>query len=177
MKHSYVVGLTLVAVSVVLAGCTNKTVSQSVGETMMEKSIEAQTGGKVDIDSRGDKVTIKTNEGQTQYSAEGGVKQPDGFPKELIVTSDAKLIIASSSGAGSSLTYLTNSDKVIVSEKYINSLTGFGWKKEMETNTGQGTMLNFSKGNQNAFVVIGDNSTDDKTAKTTVNVTYTIEEE
>lgn len=175
MKNSYFLGISLVAISVALSGCSNKTIGQRVGDTMTEKTIEAQTGAKVNVDSNGENVTIKTKDGQTQYSAGGAVKLPDDFPKELIAASDAKLIMSSSSEGGSSLTYLTNDDMTKVSEKYISSLTGAGWKKEMETSTAQAIMLNFSKDKKTAFIIVGTNDSKDQTEKTTVNITYTVE--
>lgn len=166
----------LVISSVFLAGCTNP-ISQKIGENIVEKSIEAQTGAKVDINSNGDDVTIKTDEGQTQFSAGGNVKLPDGFPKELIVVDDAKLIVASSSDAGSTVSFLTNVDQTQVREKYISSLKSDGWKKSVETTTEKGSMLNFSKDKQNAVVLIGENDSKDQSGKIMVNITLVTEQD
>ena len=176
MKRSIAGGFTVITVALTLAGCTNKTIGQAVGEKMMEKTIEAQTGAKVNINSTGENVTIKTQEGQTQYSAGGSAKLPNNFPQELIVSRDAKIIVSSTTTSGSSVTYITNDDTGQVSEKYINGLTGAGWKNEMETNTGQGVILNFSKENMGVVVVAGDNDSKDQSGKTTVNITLVIEE-
>lgn len=86
-------------------------INDKIGEQIAEKAFEAQTGARVDIDSQGEDVTIKTEEGQTQYSAGGRAKLPDNFPKELVVVSDAKIIMSSSSGLSSSVSYITNDEQ------------------------------------------------------------------
>ena len=86
---------------------------------------------------------------------------------------DAKLILSSTSGTGSSLTYLTKSDQAAVFAKYLEKIVELGWKKEMELNSGEGKMLNISKGSASAVITIGENSTDDTSFKTTVSIIYT----
>jgi hypothetical protein len=176
MKKPIVLGIILlILILSPIVYFTNKKINQKVGEKIMEKVIESQTGAKVNIDSNsnGGDITIKTEDGQTQYSAGGGVKLPDSFPQELIVVDDAKLIMASSSDNGSSVTYFTNYDQTTIFEKYINDLVRLGWKKEMEVNTDQGKMINISKENEGAVITIGDNSSKDTTAKNTVNIIWT----
>lgn len=176
MKKFIIVGLiivVLVAAGWFLTNQTKKQISEKVGEEMMEKTLEAQTGAKVDIDAEGDDVTIKTEDGETQYSAGGTVELPDNFPQELVIAGDAKLILSSSSDAAVSVTYLTNYDQTAVFEKYISDLPGSGWKKDMEIDAGQGKMMNFSRGSEGAVINIGDNNTKDRTAQTLVNITWT----
>lgn len=170
----------IVLICVVLAVLTfaansfRRRISQKLGENVLEKVIEQQTGGKVDIKSgsNGEDFTIKTQDGQTQYSAGGGVKLPDGFPQELIVVDDAKLIMATSSSTGSSVTYYTNFDQDAVFAKYLANLPVLGWTKDTEINSTQGKMINFSKGAEAGVVTIGENNSDDQTGKTTVNVIW-----
>ena len=128
--------LAIVALVVIVAPVTyfaNKRIKQKVGTKMAEKVLEAQTGAKVDINSNGGDVTIKTDNGQTQYSTGGEAKLPDGFPQELVIVNDAKVIMASSSDNGSSVTYLTNDDQTAVFDKYHNGLPGLGWKLRLHS--------------------------------------------
>ena len=118
-------------------------------------------------------ANIKTEDGQTQYSAGGKVSLPDGFPQELVIANDAKLIMSSSSNTGSSLTYLTNYDTAAIFKKYIDNISVLGWTKDMEVNSGQGKMINISKGNEGAVITIGNNNSKDRTAKTIVNIIWT----
>jgi hypothetical protein len=176
MKKPVVIGIIIVvAVLGLIAFFVSKTISQKISENVIEKAIESQTGAKVDIDSNSNNgdVTIKTDTGQTQYSADGGVKFPDGFPQELVIVGDAKIIIASSSETGSTITYLTNEDQTAVYEKYLSDLPVLGWKKDAEVNTGEGKMINASRGNEAAFISIGNNNSNDTSAKTTVSIVWT----
>jgi hypothetical protein len=156
-----------------------KKVTQKVGEKILEKTIESQTGEKVDINSgkNGGEITIKTNDGKVQYTAGGDVKIPENFPKELIIASDAKAIMASSSENGSTVTYLTNISQDDLYSQYPSALDSLGWKKELEVNTGKGKMLEFKKDKSTVAVTIGDNATKESTEKTLVNLVLSIENE
>lgn len=77
------IALTLV---VVVAGCGG--ISEKVGEKAAEKMIEKGTGGEVDI--KGDDVTIKTKEGDTEVNI-GAQKLPDGFPKDFPLYKGAEI--------------------------------------------------------------------------------------
>lgn len=175
MKKPLVIGIALIVGVIAIGGYfASKKINQSVGENIMEKMIEAQTGNKVDIESgsNGQDITIKTDDGQTQFSAGGDVKVPANFPQELILADDAKLIIASSSEAGGSIAYLTNLDQTTVFNKYIADLSDLGWKKTMEVNSGEGKMITVSKDQDVAYVTIGENSSKDQSAKTLVNIVW-----
>ena len=180
MKKPVILGIALVLVVLTLVGfIASRRINQSAGENAVEKMIEAQTGAKVDIETgaNGQDVTIKTADGQTQYSAGGDVQLPAGFPQELVLVGDAKLIMASSSPTGSTVTYLTDFDQAAVFDKFISDLTGLGWKKDMEVNAGEGKMLNISKGNEMAYITIGENSAKDQSARTMVNIVWAQEQD
>lgn len=176
MKKIFVFGLVVLSM-VGLSGCTpGQTVNEKIGEEMAERAIEQQTGAKVDIDSQGEKVTINSEEGQVQYSAGGEVDLPDGFPKELIMAGDAKVIMASSSDQTSTVSFVTNVEKTAIKQEYLDGLTGQGWKKEMEVDAGTGVMMSFNKERTNVVINIGENNADDHPEKTLVNVMYAIEQ-
>jgi uncharacterized protein with ATP-grasp and redox domains len=175
MKKPIVIGIIIVVAALALIGYfASKKITQKIGEKVIEKTIESQTGAKVDINTNSNNgdVTIKTDNGQTQYSADGGVKFPDGFPQELVIVNDAKVIMASSSETGSTITYLTDNTQDQVFQKYLIDLPVLGWKKEAEVNTGEGKMINGSKVNEAVFISIGDNNSKDTTAKTTVSIVW-----
>jgi hypothetical protein len=161
----------MIVMAVVLSGCgSGKSLGQQAGEKIAEKAIEAQSGGKVDVNANDGNVTIKTEDGQAQYSAGGTVKLPENFPKELVMADDAKIIISTSADSGSTIAYVTDSSKDEIFNKYISGLAGQGWKKEMELNTGSGQMANFSQGSLKATVTIGDNESQDQPGKTLVHI-------
>lgn len=161
-------GLVIFLFAVILSGCS----SRSVSERVMEKAIESQTGGDVNVDTKGEGITIKTEEGESQYSAGGGAKVPENFPKELIVSDDAKIIISSSSENVNTVAYVTGGEQGEIFEKYKNTLAELGWKKELEIDTGNGKMASFSKGVEKATVTIGENSDNEISGKSMVQITY-----
>lgn len=170
-KILFVLILPLVALS--LSGCTpKKSLSQKTAEKMAEKAIESQTGANVDIDSNGDEVTIRSEDGNVTYSAGGNVSLPENFPKELIVAGDAKISVAISSEEGASVSYITNESQENITKKYLDSLTDAGWDKVMELSTTDGNMLSFEKGEGSITVSVGENTNDQQSEKTLVSIIY-----
>jgi hypothetical protein len=174
MKKFIILGLIILSSTFVLSACTTK---QKIGEELVEKTIEKQTGAKVDIDSQGENVTIKSDDGQTQYSAGGQAKLPDNFPGELIVTDDARIILSTSSEQSSSVAYISDLSQDVLKERYVKNLVEKGWKKETEVNTEKAFMINFSKDKINVVVTIGENNTKEQAGKSLVNVILAIEKE
>lgn len=176
MNKYIVIGVLLPLLAVTLIGCsvTDK-LSQKAGEELMEKTIEKQTGAKVDINSNGEDITIKSADGQTQYSSGGSAQIPEGFPKELIVADDAKIIMSSSSKTGSSVSYVTNSAQTDISAKLLTTLGALGWEKQMDINSDNSIMLTYAKGSMSAIISIGENDSKEQSGKTFVNVTYVTE--
>ena len=50
----------IITLALVISGCSNKTIGQKVGDQIVKNTIETQTGAKVDVNSNGENVTIKT---------------------------------------------------------------------------------------------------------------------
>jgi hypothetical protein len=170
-----VVMILMLATVVTLSGCWPFPSQEKIGEKIIEKTIETQTGGKVNVDTSNGEVNIQSGDGSAKYSAGGNVTLPDGFPKELILASDAKPFIATSGEESMTVGYFTNEDKTALWEKYKTNLVAGGWKKEMEINAGTGLMVNFKKGTDNLSVTVGNNSDKEQTQKTTVHLVYVIE--
>jgi len=174
MNKKIITGMVLVS-SLLLSSCNlGQKVSQNASNKIAEKIIESQSGGKIDVDSNNGKVIIKTEDGQSEFSAGSEIKLPDNFPKELILAIDAKIIMSTSSDQGASVTYVTNSSQEEIVTKYKNFFAN-GWKKTVEVDTGEGKMLSFSKTDQNAMVIIGENNTNDQPGKTLVSLTLATE--
>jgi hypothetical protein len=169
------IAVIVLAAAVTLSGCWPFPSKEKIGQQIMEKAIESETGGKVNVNADKGEVSIQSEDGNAKYSAGGNVSLPDGFPKELILASDAKPFIATSGEGSMTVGYFTNEDKTALWEKYKTNMVAGGWKKEMEINTGNGLMANFKKGTENLSVTVGDNSDSEQTQKTAVHLIYVIE--
>jgi hypothetical protein len=177
MKPTILLLAVMMAVTLTLSGCFGQSLSEKAGEKMVEKAIESQTGGQVDINTEGGDVTIKSEDGQSQFSAGGNAKVPEGFPQELMIADDAKVIMSTSADGGMSVAYVTDSEQNKLSEDYASRLTGDGWKKVMELDTGNGKMLSFTKDKKTVSVTIRENTDKDQPGKTTAHVVYVEEKD
>lgn len=161
MKKKMLVGGVLVFMVLVFSGCgPSDRISEKAGEKLMEKMIETQTGGKVDVNTGKQTMDITTKDGTVSVSQEGEGKLPNDFPKDIFIFSDAKITVSTSGSAESksfSISYSTATGQNDAIEKYKSEMTGNGWSKESEMNFGaeQGAFLNFKKGDLSVAVTIG----------------------
>ncbi|MFZ2975515.1 MAG: hypothetical protein WA055_02720 [Candidatus Moraniibacteriota bacterium] len=151
-----------IILTLTLSGCgLGEMAQKKAGEKIIEKAIESQTGGKVDINSGKNTMDITTNEGNVSVSNDGDGKLPANFPNDIFIFSDAKITVSTSNAAqpGSfSVSYSTASaTQDTAFEKYKTEMTGSGWVKETEMNFGveQGAMLTFKKDNRKVSIMIG----------------------
>lgn len=148
--------------ALIFSGCgAGEMAQKKAGERIIEKAIESQTGGKVDINSGKNTMDITTSEGQVSVSNDGDGKLPANFPSDVFIFSDAKITISTFNAAqpGSfSVSYSTASaTQDSAFEKYKAEMTASGWTKETEMNFGveQGAMLTFKKDNRKVSIMIG----------------------
>lgn len=178
IKKIVILSLFLAAV-LTLSGCWPLPSSEKVGEKIIEKTIESQTGGKVDINADKESMTISSNEGNTTFSGEGEAKLPDKFPSDIFVMNDAKIVMASTIKEGNSYSISYGTD-IALSEaysKYKSEMAGMGWTNENEIDMGaQGKMLSFNKGNRNVAVTMGISNSDENKGKTTILVVTSSDE-
>jgi hypothetical protein len=160
----------VLGLSITLSGCL-KSPAEKVSEKIIEKNIEAQTGGKVDIDSDEGKMSFTDENGTTNISTGSDVDLPDGFPKEFIIAKDAKITAASNIGGLQSVVYESDEDKKELNDALITKLTKDGWKKTLEMDADISLMVNFEKGGKRASFMIGDNESEEARGKTIVSVT------
>lgn len=154
MKNTKKLGmLIMVAMTgVVLSGCS---LGQKAGEKIIEETIERETGSKVDVDAGGDRVEIKTAEGEMSYSAGGDVKLPENFPEELIVAEDARVVMSTTADEATSVSFTSSIDVNGLGKSYLEGLPKSGWTKVSEINVDSGLMMNFTRGKQSLVITIG----------------------
>lgn len=173
----------VMAAVVTLSGCgLTDWAGKKVGEKIVEKGIESQTGAKVDINSDKGQSTISTKDGSVTFSEEGNAKIPDNFPKDIFIFSDAKVGLVMSGSAenkGASLSYATATSEADAFARYKQEMEKNGWKKDSEADFGTtgGKMLNFSKGNSKVMVTIGQGDDGSSAGKTSIGVILSFDED
>ena len=144
------------AVVLTLAGC-GKSPSEAIADKIAEKAIEKQSGGKARVDSAGGTMQITTAKGETiEVDAKGGAKLPDGFPKDVHVYAGAAIKQSMKAQGTFHLMMETADAKSKVADTYKSKLEADGWKQTMTADTGDATMLQYSKEKRNVTVNISE---------------------
>jgi hypothetical protein len=141
--------LVILASFVVFIGCGKK-----VEEKVAEKILEAQTGGKADVDISDDKMSIKTKDGEFKMDAGDDVKLPENFPSDVYVYKNAKVKMSIGGPKGNTVSFQTKDPAEKVAEKYKKEMKTKGWSQEMAMEMGEGSSLTFKKGERVAQIMM-----------------------
>ncbi len=114
------------------------------------------TGGVVDVEKDGDKVTVTSEEGE--YSFEEGGSLPDKFPSDFPIYPKAKLasswVADGNETDGLSLIWETEDSIEEVSNYYVSELEDAGWTLSFTSETEESTTLAFEKDGVSGFIGI-----------------------
>lgn len=184
-KH-YAICISIFFLSLSLTAC-DKMVEKTT-EAAIEKAIEGETGGKVDIDTSGDgEVTITTedtsitatdggdtvaitsNEGDVSILGGDNVKIPDDFPKDIPLPQGLKPMSVMKGDGGFFLLHgeVKGSAKSVENQIKVDLEKG-GWKKVMTFSESGTTGLIMDKGKRQLNYSIVEQ--DDKTTEISINV-------
>jgi len=152
-----VLGL-VVAVNVGCMKCGEKAMEEAFEEGL-ETAIEKGSGGKVDVDV-GKEVDLSELPGALKYPGAKGV---------------GKWSVSTEDGSGTNFMLETNNTKEQVKDWYISSLTGAGYKKAMEMDTGDGLVMMFNKEGDDKTAVTVTVATED--GKTTISVLHAVDKD
>ncbi len=124
-----------------------------------EIALERATGGKADVDYKGDgTVTINTNEGT--FST--GTKVPDNWPSDVAVYPGSSVQYSGSSNQGGdgklgfALLLASTDSPAKVAEYYNKSLVAAGWKINSTANFGGASIIGAEKDNRTLAITIGE---------------------
>ncbi len=130
--------------------------AQKTAETITEQA----TGGKVDIEEGGDKVTIETDEGKATF---GKNEVPDSFPSDITVYSGSEVTSTTVTDNTVSI-ILKTSDSVSTSFGFYKSdLKKNGWTEISSVTYGGSSILSSQKGDKQVVVQVTTDPSDDKT--------------
>ena len=135
--------------------------AKSISEKAVEKAIEAQTGGKADVNITDGKVTVKTKDGTSSIDMSGGGAIPADFPKDVYVPGSAKIMGSVNTPDGTMVTMESSEALAKASEKYISEMKAQGWTEDANANMNGQIMLAFKKEQRTASVMLS--SSDGKT--------------
>ncbi len=140
-----------------LAGC-----GQDAADTAAEK-IAKQQGVDMDIDRDGETATYTMGGSDgTKVQVGENLKVPEGFPDDVAVYPDLKIVSASTVPQGFMISGQSADDVDKIAGFYTDKLTSSGWAKDGEFSQ-EGTMrvLSFKKDNRTASVTVvkGDDGT------------------
>ena len=127
-------------------------VGDRAARKVSEKLIEAQMGGTAEVDIDKDTVSIRTEEGQFDYSAGASARLPERFPSDVFVYEGAKLESSMRTPDGFMLQMRSpdSLDKIarVVGEK----MKAKGWSQSAVFDMGGQSVLSFEKEGRNATV-------------------------
>ena len=149
MKKYYLISAAMLFVAVfVLSGCTK------TAENIVETSIEASTGGEVDVDLDDNTLRVETDEGT--FEAGESVSLPSGFPSDVYVY-DGTITAASTTGEDMFVVSIQSSDsQTDVKEKYEAELVNDGWEITSTLTLPSGITMGAEKGNRYVTVTAGE---------------------
>lgn len=164
------------------AGCGK--IAEKASEKIVEKGIEAGTGGKVDIDSKGGGFSVETDEGSMRFDAdEGGFRMesddgsyqagsgmPDDWPSDVPLPPGFEPLTGHTMKDGDtenlSVQGAVGGDGESVMAFYDDALSG--WKEENRTSMGSDEYrqlsTHWSKGDRTISVMVFEDAEDGTTA-------------
>lgn len=149
----------VITLALVLSGC-GKSVSEKVGEKAAEKLLEAQSGGKADVDLSGGNIKVETDEGKMESGED--VKLPADFPSDVyVIDGKIKSTIADQGSEGYTISIETDKSIGDVSAVYQEKFKADGWKITGTMNFGDSATVAAEKDDRTASVILG--QTDGKT--------------
>ena len=137
------------------AGCGK--IADKASEQIAERIIEKQTGGKVDIQKDGEKIKIETDEG----TITGGASIPDGWPSDIPLPKDLRVIGGSAIKDGDQTVYSvagsSSASRDEIKNLYANALSDWKLEHSMDLRgEDESTMLSYSKGDRMALITISE---------------------
>lgn len=177
----------LVASSVVVlgVGCNplrsaQQKVEQKIAENVTEKAIEGATGGKVNVDLKGDDgVVMRDNKTGGLVAFGKDVKIPEEFPKVVPRYDGAKATSISIDGAAKGATIsLATSDAIAkVVAWYADRLKADGWTESQSFTAGTVETRTYEKGKESITLSVSQSTDSENQGQTVVYIAYSAGEE
>jgi hypothetical protein len=160
-------GWLVIAMGVVLLLSGMACSGKSAQEQMAEKALEKATGHKADVNLQQGKVTVKTGDGQSEISYGPEGSWPKDLPADVPAFTQGKVkgITRSTQGGKQSWNVILETMEAGSLQLYGKKLEAAGWKSLSTITTGEGGMVQATKGN---LMVMAMFSEKDKTASISI---------
>lgn len=145
-------------------------------ERMIERAIERETGGRVDIDTDGGGTMTFEGDNGEQFSVTAGEQAalPDNWPSEVAIMDDATITYAGSmmgaSGGGLTTVFTSGATKAEVVEFYKRTLADAGYTIAGVMDFGDSAMVTATRGESESVGVTVASDTGETTVTITVGI-------
>ena len=143
--------ITLLCMVLLAFGC-----GKSPEERAIEKQIEKETAGEVDVDlsKKGMKVTGETEGGKYTVATGEETEIPEDFPTDVFIYQPSKTTMAMKVPKGHSIALTTQDDKSKVVNVYKQEMEAKGWAEKTSMTMGPQSMLVYGKNGRVAHINI-----------------------
>ena len=145
----------IVAAAISWTGCGDAP-EEEVAESLIEKSIEAESGEKAKVEISEGKVSIRTADGDVLAASEDGVEIPEGFPGDVPIYEGAKTVASLKMGDSFQLSLQSKDARSKVVETYKEKMKAEDWELETSMAVGEGDMLHYKKGERRVMLTFTD---------------------
>ena len=138
MRHP-LLPLLLATLALALAGC------QKAADAAAEAAIERASGQRVEIDRDGDRMRIRTDEGEVAIATGNGIALPDDFPEDLFLPPSYDLNSVMDIGDARLLNLESKGSVPSMFDAARASMEGRGWSQTMAVQQAESAMLGFAR--------------------------------
>lgn len=144
-----------VALAMVLSACGKS--GEKAAETLAGKALEANSGQDLDvvIDDDGQTVALQGGQDTPRQSSGDNVVLPDGFPTDIALPDDYRLMSVMTMGPVTSVVLEVPGPPSDVFADLKSGQAGQGWKETLSMQGMDGSTLGFEKGDRSLLVNLG----------------------
>jgi len=143
MRH-LLLPLLLAGLAVAVAGC------QRAADAAAEAAIERASGQRVDIDRDGDRMRIRTADGEVSFASGNGIALPDDFPDDLFLPDSYGVSSVMDIGGARLLSLESDGTVASMFDAARASMGRSGWTQTLAMQQADSAMLGFSQGEREA---------------------------
>lgn len=143
-KLPLLLAATAVAMAVATAGC------QKAADAATEAAIKRASGQDVEIDRDGNRMRVRTAEGEVSFAAGNGVALPDDFPDDLFLPDTYGVSSVMDIGGARLLSLESGGSVPSMFEAARTSMEARGWSQTLAMQQAENAMLGFSRDGREA---------------------------